>query len=147
MWIELLVSSLAVMTTVAFHGVSLAALSWALEKVHPRSEEDRRKRAIAATLLTTGLIAISTIEVWAYALFYVGAGALPDLRTAVYFSTSSFSTLGFSDAQIVDRWKLVGAIEGINGALLMGWSVAFLVAEMTRHMRTHRPSRVQADTD
>jgi hypothetical protein len=36
------------------------------------------------------------------------------------------------DSSLAASWRLVGAIEGINGVLLMGWSVAFLVSELHR---------------
>jgi hypothetical protein len=51
---------------------------------------------------------------------------------ALYHSTISFAATGYSDAAIPPDWKLIGAIEGINGNLLLGWPVAFLVSEMTR---------------
>jgi len=138
MWIELFVAALLVLVTVITHGLGLGGLSWTLDKVHPveANSHSHSKRAFAATVLTLGLVAICAVEIWVYAFFYVWAGAIPDLRAAVYFSTVTFSTLGFSDGAIIDRWKLVGAIEGINGAILVGWSVAFLVAEMTRHVRS-----------
>ena len=44
-----------------------------------------------------GLFAVLTIEVWLWAMFYVIIGALPDISTALYLSTGTFSTLGFGD--------------------------------------------------
>lgn len=132
---ELLIATLLVLFTVGFHGAGIFCLSSGLEKLAPaRKQLSRRQQAAGATFLILGLLAITTIEIWAYALFYVSTGAVADLRTAVYFSTVSFATLGFSDDAIIDDWKLVGAIEGINGALLVGWSVAFLVSEASRHL-------------
>ena len=52
---------------------------------------------------------------------------MPYLRTSVYFSTITYSTLGYTDAAIRPEWQLVAAIEGINGVLLLGWSTAFFV--------------------
>ena len=54
------------------------------------------------------------------------------LPASVYFSTITYAAIGFSDAPLATPWRLVGAIEGINGVLLLGWSVAFLVAELQR---------------
>lgn len=145
MWFELLVASLMMLATVALHGAGLFGLSWALDRLVPVAGDagvdvNRGRRALGGTLLVLGLIAIISVEIWAYAIFYVGSGAVADLREAVYFSTVSFATLGFSDTVIVDAWKLVGAIEAINGALILGWSVAFLVYEMARHLPIRRRS-------
>jgi hypothetical protein len=51
---------------------------------------------------------------------------------AVYFSTITYATIGFSDAELAPPWRLVAAIEGINGILLLGWSTAFFVAVVAR---------------
>ena len=58
--------------------------------------------------------------------FTVVAGAIPDLETALYFSTASFTTIGYGDVVLGPDWRLIGAIEGANGLLLFGWSTAFL---------------------
>ena len=80
-------------------------------------------------------MALHGVEIWMYALLFTGLGAVPDLREAVYFSTISYSTTGFGDAAIAPEWKLLGAIEGINGQLLIGWTIAFFVTVTTRVLR------------
>lgn len=59
-------------------------------------------------------------------------GALPTLAEAVYFSTITYATIGFDDEGVAEGWKLVGAIEGINGILLLGWTTAFFVGVVAR---------------
>ena len=44
----------------------------------------------------------------------------------------SYSSIGYGDTSIDPEWKLLGAIEGINGAILLGWTVAFFVTVMGR---------------
>ncbi len=73
-------------------------------------------------------MALHTVQIWLYAALYVMAGALPDLETALYFSTASFTTVGYGDIVLSPHWRLVGAIESANGLLLFGWSTAFLAA-------------------
>ena len=69
---------------------------------------------------------------WLYAFLYEGLGAVVDLETAVYFSTISYAGIGFDDRYIAPEWRLVAAIEGINGLLLLGWSTAFFVTIVAR---------------
>ena len=52
---------------------------------------------------------------------------ISDLETAVYFSTISYAGIGFDDRYIDPAWRLVSAIEVVNGLLLLGWSTAFFV--------------------
>lgn len=51
--------------------------------------------------------------------------ALPDFESALYFSATSFTTLGYGDVVLDPKWRLFGAIERANGLLLFGWSTAF----------------------
>ncbi len=53
----------------------------------------------------------------------------------MYFSTITYSTTGYDDDLLAEQWRLVAAIEGMNGVLLMGWSTAFFVTGVTRLMR------------
>lgn len=122
--------------TVAIHFGTLLALMWALRASghRLRAHESAVRQGVAILVVVLGLVAIHTAEVWAYALAYLALAALPDLETALYFSTTSFTTLGYGDVVLAREWRIVGAIEGANGLLLFGWSTAFLVS-ITGRMR------------
>jgi len=60
------------------------------------------------------------------------SAASPD---ALYFSAMTYGTLGYNDDLLHPAWRLVAAIEGINGLLLIGWSTAFFVTVMGRLIR------------
>ena len=70
---------------------------------------------------------------------WAGGASQPWLRAtasfedALYVSTSMFSTLGNDGTFVDSHWRLMAALEGINGFLLIGWSTAFLVRASTRH--------------
>ena len=53
---------------------------------------------------------------------------------ALYFSTVSFSTLGFGDLTLGVNWRVLGAIEAVNGLVLIAWSTAFLM-NVTNRLR------------
>ncbi len=73
------------------------------------------------------LFVIHGLEIWLYAFFYLMVEALPDLSSALYFSTISYSTVGFSDALILPIWRNVAALESIAGVMMLGWSTAYFV--------------------
>ena len=77
-----------------------------------------------------------------WALFYYNRGLFADLETSVYFSLSSYTTIGYGDELLPHRWRLLGALEGVCGVLLFGVSTAFIFAVMNRvfQLRTHRRS-------
>jgi hypothetical protein len=79
-----------------------------------------------------GIFLLHTIEIWLYAIAYMAVGAFNDFATALYFSATAFSTLGFGDVVLGPNWRLFGAIEGVTGLILIGWSSAFLLSVTSR---------------
>src|SRR5262245_60108204 len=72
------------------------------------------------------LMATHTLEVMVWAGAYALFDAAPDNAQLVYFAFVNFATLGYGDIVPVDRWKLLGPIAAMNGALLFGWSTAVM---------------------
>ncbi len=134
---ELSIATLMVLLTVVIHGAGLFVLSRVLRleareeaaaHLHPMSP-----RGMAITLvLVLGLVALHGVEIWAYALLYLALDAVHLLREAVYFSTITYATIGYDDNSIMPGWKLIAAIEGVNGVILLGWSTAFFVRVVAR---------------
>lgn len=133
MLLELLVATGMVALTVVIHGVGLAVLA----RVTQAEENAKRLdwlsvRGVGFTVgLVLGLFVLHGLEIWLYAMLFHALGALPDLRTAVYFSTATYSALGYGEHAMAEEWLLLGGIEGINGVILLGWSTAFFVTIMS----------------
>jgi Ion channel len=85
--------------------------------------------------MALSLFAIHTVEIGLFALFYLAVGAISDLERALYFSTSAYATLGHPDIAFPAQWRLVGAVEGLAGFLLIGWSTAVFVTDMNKLLR------------
>ena len=54
--------------------------------------------------------------------------AAPDFEQGQYFSTVTYASIGYDDVLIARPWRMLGAIEGATGVILLGWSTAFLVS-------------------
>jgi hypothetical protein len=76
-----------------------------------------------ATLLATFL---HGLEATIWALTYILIGALPDARSAMLYSLGALTTYGHQSVYLESTWRLLGAIEALNGWLLFGLSTAFL---------------------
>jgi len=85
--------------------------------------------------MALGLFALHTLEIGLFASFYLAVGAIQDLEQALYFSTSAYATLGHPDIAFPPQWRLVGAVEGLAGLLLIGWSTAVFVTDMNKLLR------------
>ena len=145
MIVELAVATAMVLLTVAMHAAALlglGALISQVERTEPRSLRSPLSKREGATLLVVvlGLFVAHGIQIWLYAALFHALGAIGDLREAVYFSTISYAAIGYADTAIDPKWKLLGAIEGINGVLLLGWTVAFFATVMNRFAPAPRNS-------
>ncbi|MEI4505918.1 potassium channel family protein [Sphingopyxis sp. CCNWLW2] len=54
------------------------------------------------------------------------------LRAALYFSTSTYVTIGYGDLVLPPGLRVLGAIEGASGIILIGWSTAFFFSIVDR---------------
>jgi Ion channel len=137
MLVNFAAASFMVGLTVTIHFGGALVLMWLLSSHGHRfhARDSVAGRGAAVLFIVFGLVIIHTLEIWAYAMAYLVVGALGDLETALYFSTTTFTTLGYGDVVLDRRWRLFGAIEGANGLLLFGWSTAFLFT-MLAQMRS-----------
>jgi voltage-gated potassium channel Kch len=134
---NLALAAFMVGVTVVVHFIGLLTLIWLLRaRGHRfRAHESAIGQGAAIVFVVLGLVVIHTIEIWLYAVVYFLLGALPEFEAALYFSTTSFTTIGYGDVVLEKKWRLLSAIEGANGLLLFGWSTAFLFS-VTARMRT-----------
>jgi hypothetical protein len=142
MLLELLVATAMVCVTVLIHGWGLSLLGRVvdLERDGARPIRWGSPQAVGfAMAMALGLFILHGAEIWLYAALYHLLGAVTDLREAVYFSTITYGAIGYSDHAIDENWKLLGAIEGINGILLIGWSTASFVTFMAKFRDGRRP--------
>jgi voltage-gated potassium channel Kch len=133
MLVNLTIGTIVISLTVLIHTFGLIAIthfmSWLV--AHFRMH-GRRSRVVAMITIVFGLFAVLTVEIWLWAIFHLIIGAFSDIATALYFSTVTFSTLGYGDVLPPERWRLLAALEAVNGFLLIGWSTAYLIAASTR---------------
>ena len=78
------------------------------------------------------LFVVHGLEICVFAVAYLVLGEVESVEAAIYFSTTTFTTLGYGDVILSDSWRLVAAVEGLVGFLLLGWSTAFLVSVIGR---------------
>ena len=96
-----------------------------------RCHDKRHELAAGMNLLAgfvVGLLLIHFAEAMIWACFYLLRETVPDFETALYFSLSSYTTIGYGDVILAKHVRLVGVVEGLVGTFMCGWSVALLVA-------------------
>lgn len=135
--VQLLWSAALVVLMTIVHGVGIIGVTRLLG-LEDKTLKAHRPDLGAFALLTSMalcLFALHVIEIAVFALFFLAVGALAELEAALYFSASAYTTLGLADVDFPDRWRLVGAFEGLVGFLLIGWSTAVFVTDMNKLLR------------
>jgi hypothetical protein len=128
-------SSVMVALTVIMHFIGLATLIAILRRRARGLAEagvTLTRQAVVIVAVVLGLFFVHAVEIWSYAFLYRALDAAPDFETALYFSTVSYASVGYGDVLLDREWRLLGAIEGANGVILLGWSTAFFVSVIAR---------------
>lgn len=134
--IQIVVGYLLVILTTLIHAIGIVVITKFLRLDDAALRAHRLDLGALALLVTMALalFALHTIEIGIFALFYLSVGAFQGLEPALYFSTESYTTLGPGIALPV-QWRLVGAVEGLAGFVLIGWSIAVFVTDMNKLLR------------
>jgi Ion channel len=137
LFVQFALSTAMLVACVMFHGFGLASLSKALrgevaverlkhiDALSPRG-------ALFTLAIVLAIFALHGVEIWAFALLYRLLDAITAFEDALYFSTISYSTVGYNDLHIDPNWRLLGAFESILGMVLIGWSTAFFFRMLGR---------------
>jgi len=94
---------------------------------------------VAATVQLVTILHGAEAVVWATA--YVALGALDDARLAMLFSLNAMTTYGHDNLVLEKHWRLMGALEALNGVILFGLTTAFLFSVFQDHVRDRRTKR------
>ena len=111
---QIALASAIVALSVLLHLVGLAALLAVLRRHRPAT------RPMAAFILDGAAILLAAF------------GLFAQFEQALYFSTSTYVTIGYGDVVLPPGSRILGSIEGASGIILIGWSTAFFFAIVDR---------------
>jgi voltage-gated potassium channel Kch len=83
-------------------------------------------------VVVLAMFVAALLESGIWAAVYLAAGAISDLETALYFSTVTFTTLGYGDVTLDTSWRLLASIQAANGTIMFGWTTAIVMAVIRR---------------
>jgi len=118
---------------------SMAVVMMALVALRIRSRLETRGHAlwslIAVLICVIGVIGLllavlHAIECAIWAAAYWWLGAVDSFMDALLYSVDSMSTRGESGLTLQRHWRMMGALEAVNGMLLFGVSAAYIFAVM-----------------
>lgn len=133
----LLVNVSVIAAAVLIHYEFLFRISSAIPKM-------RIKHRLRIVLGVFGALVAHSIEIWLFAIAYYFINRSPDwgylkgsfdgtLMDCVYFSYTTFTTLGLGDIEPHGHIRHLVGLESLTGLLLITWTASFLYYEMQRH--------------
>lgn len=130
MLFQIFIGSLLISATVVIHAVGTISAIPMLRRLAGLALgfHGQASRVGFTIIVVLWLFLLHTLEVWIWAATYWRLASFPDFETALYFSTVTFTTLGYGDVVLGPEWRLLSALEAANGILLFGWSTALLFA-------------------
>jgi len=135
--------------TVLLHALGTWVVIGRMARAWPEIKGNQRVLAaeIQLVCVVSIMLLLHLLEAGAWAVFYLLSGDLPDLETAVYFSMTSYTTVGYGDVVLSSPWRILGPIEAGVGILMFGWTTAIIVAAITRIHGNRAPRGTRGEGD
>jgi voltage-gated potassium channel Kch len=96
------------------------------ESEQPTLFEDVKVLSLVMAVLMFGHM----LQFATWALLFTWLGEFTDFATAFYHSTVNFTSLGYGDIVMSEKWRLLGALEAGNGVLMFGLSASTILSIM-----------------
>jgi hypothetical protein len=124
-----------IVLTVVFHVIGLGLFHARLDHFLTVRKDHRRYDFLFVSVMgVTAMWAtfLLAVEAGVWAMAFRSLGALPDNRLALLYSLSAITTYGHSDIYLAAHWRLMGALEALNGIMLFGLTTAFMYGMIQR---------------
>ncbi|MDX1380587.1 MAG: ion channel [Xanthomonadales bacterium] len=101
-----------------------------MELVDDGSTGAHGTRLIGTVVLLLFLGHLLQFATWA--VLFVALDEFQEFSTAFYHSSVNFTSLGYGDIVMSERWRLLGGLEAANGVLMFGLSAGAILSMMNR---------------
>lgn len=130
---NILLGTLMMILTTGVHSAFTVAAVIMLDRwIHRRSDVRPYETLalISGTVLVFFVSALIEVGIWAAA--YLALGALQGIESSLYYSMVTFTTLGYGDIILSERWRLLSSFEAANGIIMFGWTTAVVMYAVQR---------------
>ena len=137
MLLTLLIGSAALVINMTIQVVAIVViLTFLLRNLELYQLKSRYRTEIRVLgFLVLALFAGHLLQFAIWAMLFLYLGEFADFQTAFYHSVVNFTSLGYGDIVMSEKWRLLGALEAANGILMFGLTAGALLSVMTRLFR------------
>ena len=100
---------------------------------------DQERSFLNVSLPLFGVIVIlmvgNCLQLTLWGILFLLLGEFESLDVAIYHSAVNFATLGYGDMVMSPQWRLLGPLEAMNGALMIGLSGATMLAMLQHQLK------------
>ena len=129
MLMNILIAAIIIIATVVIHAQAMMLAVRLIRKEEGGLREKLRQRHLCRV---SGIVLLmflaSLIEVLVWAVVYLWLNAIEGVEQVFYFSMVTFTTLGYGDVVLQERWRLLASFQAANGIILFGWTTAIVMA-------------------
>jgi len=133
MTLQIVLSLVIIAATIFIHGAGTAFWLKYLVKQHNETGKvygfSKSMKILSFTAVFLMLLHFIEIMLWAMVFLMIPQlDKLSHWEEAIYFSTVTYTTLGYGDITLSPVWRIMSGFEAMNGILLFGWSTAMFYA-------------------
>jgi len=132
MLVKVAIAIVIIFITTIMHAFGMVMVMQNLNKHY-----EQLKDSIQSHILLVGgsiilMLIVTLLEVLVWALTFLTFNAIENFETALYFSMVTYTTLGYGDVLLDERWRLLGSFMAANGIIMFGWTTAIVIAVVQR---------------
>ncbi len=136
-----------IVLTVTLHAYSLGRLNTEVSATLNQRRRLGRPLSVPSFLIGGTALALTVLHgveglIWATAYRLLGASL--DNKSATLYSLNALTSYGHEELHLAPHWKMMGALEALNGWILFGLTTAFLFTVIQRAWLHSNAEQTQA---
>lgn len=129
MFLNMVLACTLMVGTTVIHALGMLLVFWHFSRPHGH---DRLARILQISGIVLLMFTITVVEAILWALLYLGLNTLETFERALYFSMVTYTTLGYGDIVIDQKYNLLSSFEAANGIIMFGWTTAIVIASVQK---------------
>jgi hypothetical protein len=132
MLLQLLLATCVIGITVVIQATFMSLGLGKLKAMEEQSHPFLKRPTVVVVAWVAFLLVPIAIDVILWACLYRLRNALPSFEEALYFSTVTFTTVGYGDIVLDRESRLLATFEAANGWIIFGWATALMMIVIQR---------------